>query len=183
MREITRLLTGLPVQVVGLEAYPDLGELPEPYDTFAANAESKACAAAAHTGCLALADDSGLQVPVLDDRPGVFSSRYAPTDAERIARLLQEMQGLTGEQRRARFVCVLALADATRLLGHWQGTCEGIIALQPCGDHGFGFDPIFLYGERTFAEMTREEKNDVSHRGQALRAFAHDFPGLLDELA
>jgi XTP/dITP diphosphohydrolase len=183
VREITQLLAGLPVQVVGLEAYPDLAELPEPYDTFAANAESKARTAAAATGVLALADDSGLQVPALDHRPGVFSSRYAPTDAERIARLLREMEGLTGEQRRARFVCVLALADPTQLLGLWERTCESAIALAPRGENGFGFDPIFLHADRTFAEMTREEKNAVSHRGQALRAFAHDLPGLLNERA
>lgn len=184
VREIARLLVGAPLQVVGLDEYPDMPDLPEPHATFAANAASKAQTAAAHAGCLALADDSGLQVPALGDRPGVFSSRYAPTDAERIARLLGEMQDLAGDEpRRARFVCVLALAQPTRLLRSWQGTCEGVIAPEPRGQHGFGFDPVFVYGERTFAEMTPEEKDRVSHRGQALRAFCHDLPGLLHELS
>ena len=182
VRELARLLAELPLQVVGLDAYPDMPELPEPYPTFAENARSKACTAAAHAGCLALADDSGLLVPALDDRPGVYSSRYAPTDPERIARLLAEMRAYTGEQRRARFVCVLALADPTRLLGSWQETCEGDIADQPAGRHGFGFDPVFRYGRKTFAEMTPDEKGQVSHRGKALRAFRHDLPGLLHGL-
>jgi XTP/dITP diphosphohydrolase len=183
IREIASLLTGLPVEVVGLDAYPDIGELPEPYDTFAANAQSKAQAAAAQAGCLALADDSGLEVPALDNRPGVFSSRYAPTDAARIERLLGEMAGLTGEARRAHFVCVIVVADATSVVGRWQKTCEGIIATAPRGEGGFGFDPVFLHGDRTFAEMTSAEKNEVSHRGQALRACAAELPGLLHEFA
>ncbi len=181
VREIALLLADLPLEVVGLDAVPDMPELPEPYDTFHQNAASKAQTAAAVARCCALADDSGLQVPALGDRPGVYSSRYAPTDAERIARLLEEMSGLTGEQRRARFVCVVALADDARLLGLWEGVCEGFIAEEPRGAEGFGFDPVFLYGDRTFAQMTAAEKSRVSHRGQALRAFRHGLPGLLNE--
>jgi XTP/dITP diphosphohydrolase len=183
IRELAQLLIGLPLEVVGLETVPDLGDLPEPYDTFAANATSKARTAAVHAGCLALADDSGLQVPALDGRPGVYSSRYAPTDPERVARLLDEMAGLQGEQRRARFVCVLALAHADGCLGLWEGACEGMIATAPRGTQGFGFDPVFLYGDRTFAEMTPDEKSQVSHRGVALRAFRHDLPERLHGLA
>jgi XTP/dITP diphosphohydrolase len=183
VREIALLLADLPLTVVGLEVVPDLRELPEPYDTFAENAASKARTAAAHAGCLALADDSGLQVPALDNRPGVYSSRYAPTDEQRIARLLEEMAGLRGEQRRARFVCLIALADGARTLGLWEGVCEGFIAEAPRGTQGFGFDPVFRYGERTFAEITATEKSQVSHRGAALRAFRHDLPGCLNEPA
>lgn len=183
VREIALRLDGLPVEVIGLADVPDMPELPEPYDTFAANAASKAQTAAAHAGCLALADDSGLQVPALDDRPGVYSSRYAPTDPERIARLLDEMHALDGAERRARFVCVLALADPERTLGLWEGVCEGHIASAPEGTQGFGFDPVFVVGDRTFAQMSATEKGEVSHRGQALRAFCRDLPGLLDELA
>jgi XTP/dITP diphosphohydrolase len=178
--EITRLLTGQPVEVVGLDAYPDAPELPEPYDTFAENAGSKATAAAEFCACWALADDSGLEVRALDGRPGVLSARYAPTDPERIARLLEEMGGLQGEQRRARFVCAVALARPGQLLGLWQETCEGLIAEAPRGSQGFGFDPVFLYGDRSFAEMSSDEKSEVSHRGKAMRAFAADFPELLE---
>ncbi|MBU0607482.1 MAG: RdgB/HAM1 family non-canonical purine NTP pyrophosphatase [Armatimonadetes bacterium] len=181
VREIALLLADLPLEIVGLDAVPDLDDLPEPYDTFAANAESKARTAAAHARCLALADDSGLQVPALNDRPGVHSARYAPTDEQRVARLLEEMAGLGGEQRRARFVCVIALADGHHTLGLWEGTCEGHITEAPRGAQGFGFDPVFQYGDRTFAKMTAAEKSEVSHRGRALRAFRHDLPEVLHD--
>ena len=189
--EITRLLAEYPVEVVGLDAYPEAPELPEPHDTFAANAESKALAAAAFCAeregdlgrsphaHMALADDSGLEVEALGGRPGVLSARYADSDPERIARLLAEMAGLTGEQRRARFVCAIALGSPGRLLGLWQETCEGLIAEAPRGGHGFGFDPVFLYGDRTFAELSSEQKNAVSHRGKAMRAFLDGFAELL----
>lgn len=186
IREIRALLQGLDLEVVGLDAYPEAPELPEPFVTFAANAESKARAAAALGGadlCLALADDSGLEVDALGGRPGVYSSRYAPSDPERISRLLGELEQVPEEQRTARFVCAVALVQGERLLGRWLGTCEGRIAAAPRGDHGFGFDPVFLQGDRTFAELTAGEKNAVSHRGRALRAFAADLPGLLNELA
>jgi XTP/dITP diphosphohydrolase len=178
--EITRLLEGQPVDVVGLDAYPDAPDLPEPYDTFAENAGSKAMVAADFAGCWALADDSGLEVQALNGRPGVLSARYAATDPERIARLLEEMRGLQGDRRRARFVCAVALARPGELLGLWQETCEGLIAEAPRGSQGFGFDPVFRYGDRTFAEMSSDEKSSVSHRGKAMRAFAADFPALLE---
>ncbi|MEI6503323.1 MAG: non-canonical purine NTP pyrophosphatase, partial [Armatimonadota bacterium] len=162
--ELGRLLAEYPVEVVGLDAYPDAPELPEPYDTFAANAESKALAAAQDAGCLALADDSGLEVAALGGRPGVLSARYADSDTERIAKLLAEMTGLAREQRQARFVCAIALARPGKRLGLWQETCEGLIAEAPRGTQGFGFDPVFLCGQRTFAELSAEEKNAVSHR-------------------
>ncbi|MEI6500710.1 MAG: RdgB/HAM1 family non-canonical purine NTP pyrophosphatase [Armatimonadota bacterium] len=177
--ELTRLLAEYPVQVVGLDAYPEAPELPEPHDTFAANAQSKALAAAQYASCLALADDSGLEVEALGGRPGVLSARYAASDPERIARLLAEMKGLTGEQRQARFVCAIALAQPGKLLGLWQETCEGLISEAPSGDHGFGFDPVFVHGNRSFAELSSEEKNALSHRGKAMRAFLSDFAQLL----
>lgn len=189
--EIRRLLAGHPVEIVGLDAYPGAPELPEPYDTFAENAGSKALAAAEYCAqeepegshpCLALADDSGLMVAGLGGRPGVLSARYAPTDEERIARLLDEMKGLEGEARRAQFVCAIALARPGQLLGFWEERCEGQIAEAPRGEQGFGFDPVFLYGDRTFAEMSAEEKNAVSHRGKAMRAFVADFAEMIHEL-
>lgn len=181
VREIARLLEGRAFEVVGLQEYPDLAELPEPHETFSGNAASKARAAADHAGCWALADDSGLQVPALDNRPGVYSSRYAPTDEERIARLLDEMAGLNGDQRRAQFVCVVALAEPGRLLGQWEGVCEGVIAEARRGEGGFGYDPVFEVGGRTFAEMSAHEKNQISHRGRALRAFLESLSELPDE--
>lgn len=183
VREFADLLHDLPLEVVGLARYPGAPDLPEPHETFEENAASKALAAASFTGTLALADDSGLEVPALDGRPGVYSSRYAATDEERVARLLDEMQDLASEDRAARFVCVLALTRPGELIGRWRGTCEGYIAHEPRGANGFGFDPVFLYGERTFAEMDAGEKSAVSHRGRALRAFVGDLPDLLSELS
>ncbi|NPV48887.1 MAG: RdgB/HAM1 family non-canonical purine NTP pyrophosphatase [Armatimonadetes bacterium] len=178
--EITRLLAGLPVEVVGLDQYPDLPDTDEPHDTFRANAEHKALLAAQSAGCLALADDSGLEVVALGGRPGVLSARYGRDDAERIGRLLAELDGVS--DRRARFVCVVALAGPQGILGAWEGTVEGVITEAPRGTNGFGFDPVFLHGDRTLAELTSDEKNAVSHRGRALRAFAADLPGLLHGL-
>lgn len=178
--EITRLLAGLPVEVVGLDEYPDFPAIDEPHDSFRANAEHKALAAARFAGCLALADDSGLEVAALQGRPGVLSARYGRDDTERIGRLLAELAGVT--DRRARFVCVVALAGPQRILGTWEGTVEGLITEVPRGSNGFGFDPVFLHGERTFAELTSDEKNALSHRGRALRALAADLPRLLHGL-
>lgn len=177
--EISRLLASLPVEVVGLAAYPGFPGSEEPHPSFRENAEHKAREAARFAGCLALADDSGLEVEALGGRPGVQSARYGRDDAERISKLLGELQGVTGEDRRARFACVAALASPAGVVGAWEGTVAGRIAEAPRGTNGFGFDPVFLYQGRTFAEMSSEEKNAVSHRGEALRAFVADLPGIL----
>jgi XTP/dITP diphosphohydrolase len=181
LREIVALLTGLPVQVVSLEAYPDLPEVEEPHDTFAANATAKACETARATGHWALADDSGLAVDALDGAPGVLSARVAGSDPARIAWLLAQLSGAPVARRTARFVCALCLASPESVLGQWEGTAEGVILDEARGHDGFGYDPVFLDPGtgRTFAEMTRDAKSAISHRGRALRAFAADLPGLL----
>ena len=126
-----------------------------------------------------LADDSGLEVAALGGRPGVYSARYAgahAADGDRIAKLLEELGA--ERDRRARFVCALALAQKGTLLAEALGECPGEIAEQPRGSHGFGYDPVFLVPElgRTFAELSEAEKNLRSHRARALR-------DLLDRLA
>ena len=184
--EIRRLLAAVPLQVISLADLPRPPQISEPYDTFAGNAQHKAATAARATGELAVADDSGLVVPALHGAPGVRSSRVADSDAERIRWLLEEMKGLTGEQRAVYFVCVIALASPHgEMLGTWQGHVDGLIIRQPQGEGGFGYDPVFLYPptQQTFAQMTAEEKNDVSHRGQALRDFARDLPAILKDIA
>ncbi len=184
--EIRGLLTAVPLQVISLADLPSSPHLSEPYDTFAGNAQHKAATAACANGYLAVADDSGLVVPALDGAPGIRSSRVADSDAERIGWLLEEMKDLTGEQRAAYFVCVTALADLHgEMLGTWQGRVDGIIIAQPQGEGGFGYDPVFLYPptQQTFAQMSSQEKNDASHRGQALRAFARDLPAILNDIA
>ena len=156
IREFQGLLQSLPVSV---HPQPEGLEVEETGTTFAANARLKAQAVAAATGEWALADDSGLSVDALDGAPGVHSARYAPTDPERIARLLQTLNGL--DQRQAYFCAALCIAapDGTILL-EVEGRCDGLITAAPRGDQGFGYDPIFEVAGtgRTFAEMPLAEK-------------------------
>ena len=183
IREFAALLADLPLEI---RAQPEGLEVEETGTTFAANARLKAEAVARATGCWALADDSGLAVDALGGAPGVFSARYAPTDPERIARLLAELavanqerlaQGLAPD-RSARFTAALALADpsgAIRLAV--EGHCPGVILEASRGAGGFGYDPVFLVPElgQTFAEMDKATKGRIGHRG---RAFALLEPGL-----
>ena len=182
--EITSLLSGLPVRVTHLGEIADAPQLSEPHDTFADNALAKAVTVARATGELALADDSGLVVDALGGAPGVRSSRYAgedATDAELVAKLLSEMADIPDAERTARFVCVLVLAGSDGEIGRWEGRVEGRIIIEPQGANGFGYDPIFHYppAGMTFAQMAADDKNEVSHRGWALRAFRGDLPEIL----
>jgi len=173
--EIRAALRDLGLRLKPLSAFPDAGELPESGDTFEANALQKAWACHKATGIAALADDSGLEVDFLGGRPGVCSSRFAgehATDADRNRLILEQMKDAGPGQRAARFRCVIAVAGLLGAAIVAQGTCEGEIALAPRGDHGFGYDPIFLLPELgvTMAELPRVEKNRISHRGRALLA-------------
>ena len=180
--EIRQLLAGMALRVLSLADLPHPPQLSEPYDTFTGNAKHKAITAAGASGYLTVADDSGLVVPALQGAPGIRSSRVAGSDPERIRWLLDQMAKLAGDQRAAYFVCVIALASPHgEMLGTWQGRVDGAIIPQPQGEGGFGYDPVFLYppAQQTFAEMTAQEKNGVSHRGQALRSFTRDLPTIL----
>jgi len=183
--EIRALLAGCDVLLDHLGELTDPPELVEPHETFAENALAKALTVARHTGGLALADDSGLMVDALDGAPGVMSARYAgegATGEQLVAKLLDELAGVPAEERTARFACVLSLADPEGEVGQWEGVVEGLIALEPAGDGGFGYDPVFYYppARITFAQMTPTNKNAVSHRGRALRAFAADLPAIVN---
>lgn len=180
LREILEA-TGLEVVV---EPRPE--DLPVPVEDapdFEGNARLKAVAVSDATGAAALADDSGLQVDALDGAPGVFSARYAgpdATDADNVAKLLAELDGLAPEARTARFRCVIVLRrpDGSEVVT--SGAVDGRIAGAPRGDGGFGYDPVFVPQEgdgRTFAEMSPEEKHRISHRGRALRALADALSG------
>jgi XTP/dITP diphosphohydrolase len=169
--ELTRIL--LP-EVPGLELVPSLGESPiEDGETFSANALIKARAAFLETGLPAIADDSGLVVDALDGAPGIFSARYSGSgdDQENTALVLTNMAGVS--ERTGRFVCAAALVTATAELV-LERVWEGTIALAPRGARGFGYDPIFVpAGEtRSSAELSEEEKDELSHRGHAFRALA-----------
>ena len=176
--EMRALLGSLPVELAGLDAYPDAPEPEETGDTFAQNARIKAVSAALATGHFSLADDSGICIDALGGRPGVHSARWAgPGSGEKewIAQTLAELSGVPHEQRTARYVCVLALAAPDgSIVAETEGTFAGRIGHEPRGAGGFGYDPIFLVeGDaqgRTAAELTPDEKNALSHRGAAVRA-------------
>lgn len=150
-----------------------LAPVDETGETFAENARLKALALAEATGYPALADDSGLCVDALGGQPGLHSARWAgvdATDADRTARLLDELRGVPRTQRTGRFVCAAAVATPHGRVEVREGVCEGIITDSPRGDNGFGYDPIFLIPAlgRTLAELTPDEKNRLSHRAAAI---------------
>ncbi len=174
IREIRKALEGLPLRILTWEDFPDWPPPEEKGGTFEENALEKAESLARFSGLPSLSDDSGLEVDHLGGAPGVHSAMYAGRhgdDAANIARLLSELEGVPGEGRRARFVCVLALAGPRGERFLLRETCEGHIAREPRGEGGFGYDPVFvpLGYSRTMAELSLEEKNAVSHRGRALR--------------
>lgn len=163
--------------VLGLDALTDLTPIEETGATFAANARLKAEGYSLRTPHLVLADDSGLEVDALGGGPGVLSARYGGpdlTDPERCTAILAALAQTPDEKRTARFRCVLALAKAGKTLATFDGVVEGTILREPRGSNGFGYDPIFFHAPsgRAFAELTREEKERVSHRGNALRQFS-----------
>ncbi|MGJ5631896.1 RdgB/HAM1 family non-canonical purine NTP pyrophosphatase [Nostoc sp. CALU 1950] len=182
MTKLLVVATGNPGKLREMQAYlensgweltlkPEELEIEETGETFAANACLKASQIAKATGNWAIADDSGLQVDALNGSPGVYSARYAKTDSERIARILSELGNEVNRQ--AQFVCAVAIArpDGAIVLES-EGVCRGEILHAPRGDSGFGYDPIFYVQELqlTFAEMTKELKRSISHRGKAFTA-------------
>ncbi len=172
--EIRPLLTGFEVA----PRPPALADVDETADTLEGNARLKAEAVAAFSGELAVADDTGLEVDALDGRPGVWSARYAGEDAtyaDNVAKLLTELDGISLADRGARFrtVVVARAPDGREIVA--EGTVDGHIALVARGDHGFGYDSVFVPDDgdgRTFAEMTTAEKSAISHRGRAFRTLA-----------
>jgi XTP/dITP diphosphohydrolase len=184
--ELERMLVGLPVEVRSLRDYPDLPPLPEDGDTYEANARSKALTVARHLNEVALADDSGLEVDYLEGRPGVHSARFLgedATDEDRNREVLRLLEGVPPENRTARYRAVVAVAFPDGRVYTFEGTCEGAIALEPRGTGGFGYDPIFYVPEldRTVAELTPQEKDLISHRGQAMRKAREFLLGVLGE--
>ncbi|MCE5197695.1 MAG: XTP/dITP diphosphatase [Armatimonadota bacterium] len=169
-KEVAEILVGLPYEVVSLAQYSDAPDVEETGTTFVENAVLKAKAYAEFTGELTLADDSGLEVDALDGAPGVYSSRFAPTDAERISKLLDVMKDVPDERRTARFCCAVAIAEPGGEARTCEGKVEGTIAHEPRGDNGFGYDPIFQVTSlnKRMAELESSEKNAISHRGKAL---------------
>ena len=172
--ELARLLSDLPLRLRLLSEVGDIPEAVETGATFAENAALKAAHYSARSGLLTLSDDSGLVVDALGGRPGVYSARYAgphATYAERMEKLLEELAATGDGERRARFVCVIAIADpSTGEIETFDGLCEGRIARAPRGTRGFGYDPVFVPEghAQTFGELPDEIKRDISHRARAL---------------
>ena len=172
LREYLELARGSGVTIELLPCFGDFPSFEESAPTFAENSVGKALHYSRFADEAVLADDSGLVVPVLDGAPGVFSARYAgpgASDADRVQKLLREMRGKEGAERRARFVCVTAVARAGRAIAVVSDLARGVITEEPRGAGGFGYDPIFLFEQlgRTYAELTPAEKNAYSHRGKS----------------
>ncbi len=192
VRELETLLENVGIKLLSLADFPELPDIPEEGATFAENAQFKAKEVTRHTGLPALADDSGLEVAALSGRPGVTSARYAqdvtgpkpPTDEDNWRKLLNEMKNVPWVRRQARFVCEIALALPDGRLFRAHGECPGYIALQPEGEQGFGYDPVFWLPEygATVASVGLEVKNQISHRAKALAALKKLLINLKSEL-
>jgi XTP/dITP diphosphohydrolase len=181
-QEIKGLLKDFPVVIKNLDDFGPIPHLEEDGDTFDENAYKKASFAARVLGLPALADDSGLIVEALDGAPGIHSARYAgenATDEQRYLKLLDDMKGESN--RKAAFECVISIAAPTGPALTYEARCEGLIAKEPAGSNGFGYDPVFFYTplNKTFAQITREEKNRISHRGKALAELKSEFDKVL----
>ena len=180
--EIKELLKNFPVEIKNLDDFGPIPHLEEDGDSFDENAYKKASFAARILGLPALADDSGLIVEALDGAPGIHSARYAgdnATDEQRYLKLLDDMEGKSN--RKAAFECVISIAVPTGPALTYEARCEGLIATEPAGSNGFGYDPVFFYTplNKTFAQITREEKNRISHRGKALAELKSEFDKVL----
>ena len=184
VKEYAELLEGQKVELKSLLDYPNFPGVEEDGKSFRENAAKKALAACKYCDVPAFADASGLEVEALDGRPGILSARYAPTDRERIAKLLDELKDK--ENRRARFVCAIAIAINGEVIETFEGEVRGRIVEAPRGESGFGYDPVFQPDgyEQTFGEMPQELKNKISHRAAAFKLalnFVEDEMSVLDD--
>lgn len=184
VREFAELLKDLPIEICGLKDFHNIKEVAETGVSFEENAKLKAAGYALQTGLWTLADDSGLEVEALGNAPGVFSARYGgetASNAEKIEKLLAELEKTGDCERKARFVCAIALATPDgEIICLEIGMCEGLISDKPQGNKGFGYDPIFVPENfrKTFGELPENIKQEISHRGRATRKiirFLGDF--------
>ncbi|MDX2509712.1 MAG: XTP/dITP diphosphatase [Desulfobacterales bacterium] len=182
-REIQNILKDFPITIKNLDDFGPIPEVEEDGETFDDNAYKKSSFTARVLGYPALADDSGLIVEALGGDPGVWSARYAgdnATDQENLEKVLAMLKDK--ENRKASFKCVLSLAIPTGAALTYEASCQGEILLKPRGENGFGYDPVFYYPEfdKTFAQLTIDEKANVSHRGKALKEMVSEFDKVLE---
>ena len=174
LRELRRYLKFVKADVVSLKEFQNIPRIVENGHTFKENAAKKALVVSRFANGLALADDSGLAVAALGGRPGVKSSRFAgpgKSDKANTRKVLKLLGGLGLNNRKARFICAVAIADKGRIVKLIEQSCSGLIAFEPKGRHGFGYDPVFLIPEygRTFGQMGLKAKDRMSHRSKALK--------------
>lgn len=172
IEEFRTLFAPLGIQVISMQECGQFEEPQETGTTFAANAVIKAEALCAQLGCAVISDDSGLEIDALNKEPGVYSARYLGHDTSYEIKNQNLIERVADQaDRTCRFVCAIALARPDKPTEVFEGTVEGTVAFAPSGDKGFGYDPIFFYPPlgKTLAEASEEEKNEVSHRGKAMR--------------
>ena len=184
LRELTEILQGMEIMLLGIDAFPDCPEVEEDGKTFAENALKKARFVAEHTGRITMADDSGLEVDFLGGAPGIYSARYAGVQGNDLLnneKLLNELKGVPEKKRGAQFHCVIAIVAPDGRQHVAEGICRGTVISQPKGAKGFGYDPIFFYEPfgLTFSEMGAEQKNSISHRSLAIQELKKTLPAFL----
>ncbi|MBQ9766959.1 MAG: XTP/dITP diphosphatase [Lachnospiraceae bacterium] len=180
MKEIKEILSDIPYEVVSMKEAGVTADIVEDGTTFEENAVIKAKTIAELTGEIAMADDSGLEVDYLDKAPGIYSARFLGEDTSYDIKnkyLIDKLEGVEGAERSARFVCAIACVWPDGKSKVCRATIEGQLAKEPAGENGFGYDPIFYVPEygKTTAELSLEEKNEISHRAKALREMKKEF--------
>lgn len=184
VKEFERILSPLGIEVLSQSAASISLDVVEDADSFEGNAYLKAKAIYDRTRIPTIADDSGLEVYALNNAPGVYSARYGGaglTDVDRYNKLLDEMKNIPDSQRGAQFVCAISLVLTGENTYSFQGICEGKIGYEPKGVNGFGYDPIFMVGEDSFSTLSPQKKDEISHRGKALRLMAEELKNIKQE--
>lgn len=171
VKEIKDILDRPEIKILTMKDFPHLPKIEEDGKTYQENAFKKARKISEYTGKICLADDSGLEIDYLKGKPGIYSSRWGNSDEERINKVLKLLENIPVNKRKAKFVCVAMLVFPDGKIYMVKEECKGSIEFKPKGEHGFGYDPIFLVPkyDKTFAELGNKIKNQISHRGKAMR--------------
>ncbi len=171
VKEIKDILDSPEIKILTMKDFPPLPKIEEDGKTYQENAFKKARKVSEYTGKICLADDSGLEIDYLKGKPGIYSSRWGNSDEERRNKVLKLLENVPKNKRNAKFVCVVVLVFPNGKIYMVKEECKGSITFNPKGEHGFGYDPIFLVPEydKTFAELGDKIKNQISHRGKAMR--------------